>query len=74
MPYSVYTLYQAERVKTDSERRQADLRLGMQAAAMSQAVADLTRPVRRHRRNRAERLAVKSARNGSTASDPRIAC
>jgi hypothetical protein len=72
MPYSVYTLYQAERVKTDAENRQADLRLGMQAAAMSEALAGLTRPVRTRRRSRAERRARLADR--SAACDPRIAC
>ena len=28
MPYSVYALYEAERVKTDADRRQADIAQG----------------------------------------------
>jgi hypothetical protein len=76
MPYSVYTLYQAERVKTDAERRQADLRLGMQAAAMSEALAALRRPARTRRRHRAERAerAERLARQAAAGCDPRIAC
>jgi hypothetical protein len=46
MPYSASQLYQAERVKSDAERRQADVALGMMAADVSQLWGQVTRPVR----------------------------
>jgi len=52
MPYSVNLLYQAERVKTDAERRQADAETGMMTADLSQFWNDIVRLVsvlRRHR-------------------------
>jgi hypothetical protein len=55
MPYSVYQLYQTERVKNDAERRQADAGLGRMAAAVSQFRGNVTRPVRALRPYRAER-------------------
>jgi hypothetical protein len=45
MPYSVYQLYQAERVKSDAERRQADVALGMMAADVAQLWDRVTWPV-----------------------------
>jgi hypothetical protein len=45
MPYGAYQLYQAGRVKTDAERRQADIELGMRAAAVSRLWSEVTRPV-----------------------------
>jgi hypothetical protein len=54
MPYSAYQLYQAERVSSDTERRQADAGLGRMAAAVSQFRANVTRPVRAPRQYRAE--------------------
>lgn len=53
-PYSVYQLYQAERIKSDAERNQADAQLGMMAAAVSQLWRQVTTPVRALRRHRAE--------------------
>ena len=55
MPFSANLLYQAERVKTDAERRQADAEMGMIAADLSQFWDDVVRFVsapRRYRRNR----------------------
>jgi hypothetical protein len=46
MPYSAYQLYQAERVKSDAERRQADVALGMMAADVAQLWGQVTGPVR----------------------------
>jgi hypothetical protein len=54
MPYSGYQLYQAERVKSDAERRQADAALGMMAAGVAQLWGQVTRPVRALRSDRAE--------------------
>jgi hypothetical protein len=62
MPYSVHALYEAERVKTDAERRQADIALGMQAAAVSRFWQDISRPLGALRRHRA----VRSGRSGRT--------
>jgi hypothetical protein len=45
MPYHSYQLYQAERVKTDAGRRQADVAQGMIAAEVSRLWRDVTRPV-----------------------------
>ena len=53
MPNSVYQLYQAERVKSDAERRQADIALGMMAADAAQLWARVTRPVHALRSYRA---------------------
>jgi hypothetical protein len=53
-PYSGYQLYQAERIKSDAERNQADAQLGMMAAAVSQLWRQVTTPVRALRRHRAE--------------------
>jgi hypothetical protein len=50
----VYQLYQAERIKSDAERNQADAQLGMMAAAVSQLWRQVTTPVRALRRHRAE--------------------
>jgi hypothetical protein len=47
MPYSAYQLYQAERVKNDAERRQADTSLGRMAAAVSHFRRSVIRPVAR---------------------------
>jgi hypothetical protein len=53
LPYYVnqYQLYQAERVKSEAARRQADAERGMRAAARARRWQDLTRLVRglRHR-------------------------
>ena len=54
MPYSVYQLYQAERVKSEAERRQADVALGMMAAEVAHLRGRVTRPVHALRRYRAE--------------------
>jgi hypothetical protein len=69
MPYSMYQLYQAERIKTAAEYRQADLELSRMAAAVSQLRADTARPLRalwpvraRHARARHDRA---FARRGS---------
>ena len=45
MPYGVYQLYQAERVKSDAERRRADVALGMMAADVAELWGQITRPV-----------------------------
>jgi hypothetical protein len=50
-PYSAYQLYQAERVKSEAERRRADLELGMMAADVSRLWGQITRPVRLLRRH-----------------------
>jgi hypothetical protein len=53
MTYPVGLLYQAERVKSDAERRQADAATGMMAADLSQFRDDVARFVTalsRHRR------------------------
>jgi hypothetical protein len=55
MPYSAYQLYQAERIRTDAEWRQADVELSQRAAAHARLRADVTRPVRGLRRHRAGR-------------------
>lgn len=55
MPYSVNLLYQAERVKTGAERRQADIELGMMAAELSRLGRDINRPLRALRRYRGRR-------------------
>jgi hypothetical protein len=56
MPYSAYPLYQAERPMSDSERRQADAGLGVQAASAARLWRDAARPWRtRARRARAQR-------------------
>jgi hypothetical protein len=46
MPYSAYQIYQAERVKSQAEQRQADVQLGMMAAEVSRLWGQITRPVR----------------------------
>jgi hypothetical protein len=53
MPYSAYQLYQAERVKSEAERRRADLELGMMAADVSRLWGQMTRLVRPLRRQHA---------------------
>jgi hypothetical protein len=53
MPYSMSTLYQAERVKSDAERREVEAEAGMLVADLSRFrddVARFLRPLRRHRR------------------------
>lgn len=55
MPYSVNQLYQAERAKTDAERRQADIGQGMMAAEVSRLWQDIRRPLGALRRYRASR-------------------
>ena len=55
MPYSGYALYQAERVKTEAERRQADVARGMIAAELSRLCRGLNRPLAVLRRSRARR-------------------
>ena len=52
MPYSANLLYQAERVKSDAERRQADAQMGMMAADLSQFWDDVVRFVSALRRYR----------------------
>jgi hypothetical protein len=54
MPNSVYQLYQAERVKSDAERRRADVALGMMAADVAQLWDRVTRPVHALRSYRAD--------------------
>jgi len=46
MPYQTYQAYEAGRPRTIAERRDADVRLGQIAVAMSQRWSDATRPVR----------------------------
>ena len=53
MPYSAYQLYQAERVKSEAERRQADIALGMMAADVAQLWGLVTWPVHALRSYRA---------------------
>jgi hypothetical protein len=55
MPYSGYALYQAERVKTDAERRQADVAQGVMVAELSKLRQGLTRPLAVLRGSRARR-------------------
>lgn len=55
MPYSVSQLYQAERVKTNAERRQADTGQGMMAAEVSRLWQDISRPLGALRWYRARR-------------------
>jgi hypothetical protein len=55
MPYSVSQLHQAERIKTDAERRQADIERGERAAEMARLWQDLRRPLGALRRYRARR-------------------
>jgi len=45
MPYHGYQLYQAERIKTDAGRRQADVAQGMMAAEVSRLWQSATRPL-----------------------------
>jgi hypothetical protein len=46
IPYDGFQMYQAERVKTGAERRQADIGQGMMAAEVSRLWLDVTRPLR----------------------------
>jgi hypothetical protein len=46
MPYYGYMLYQAERVKTGAEQREADAELGRRIAALGQLRRSLARRVR----------------------------
>ena len=46
MPYDGFQMYQAEKAKTDAERRQADIGQGMMAAEVSRLWLDVTRPLR----------------------------
>lgn len=55
MPYSANLLYQAERAKSDAERRQADAQMGMMAADLSQFWDDVVRFVSALRRYRQKR-------------------
>jgi hypothetical protein len=50
MLYHAYQIFQAERPKTEAERRAADQRLGEMAAAAAQLADDLARPARALRR------------------------
>ncbi len=52
MPYSVYALYEAERVKTGADRRQADIAQGVMTAELSRLCRSLTRPLAVLRRSR----------------------
>jgi hypothetical protein len=68
MPYSVYQQYQAERVKTDAERREADKRQGVMAAEVSRLWQDVTRPLGALFRSSARRSpATRPARPGYAA-------
>ena len=75
MPYSPYQLYQAERFKSDRERRQADTQLGLMAAAVSQLRKEVRRPVRALRRYRAgHHLTAQYAESGTAACETEIGC
>jgi hypothetical protein len=69
MPYPVNLLYQAERGKSDAERRQADAAMGMMAADVSQFRDDGVRFVSALRRPRRKGYAAAgfagSAQRGS---------
>jgi hypothetical protein len=58
MPYSVHQLYEAERVKSSAERREADIAQGMMAAEVSRLWQDISRPLGALRRYRARRNPV----------------
>jgi hypothetical protein len=68
MQYSGYTLYQAERVKTEAERRQADIAQGMIAAELSRLCRDLTQPFAALRRSRARRHPAHAVRKTGLAT------
>jgi hypothetical protein len=71
MSYSAYQLYQAERVKNDAERRQADMLLGRMAAAVSHFRGTVTRPVPALRPHRAERSPAPPRAEFDSAACPR---
>ena len=68
MPYSGYVLYQAERVKTEAERRQTDVARGMIAAELSRLCRDLTRPLAVLRRSRGQRYPRHPVRRSGLAT------
>jgi hypothetical protein len=55
IPYDGFRMYEAERVKTGAERRQADIRQGMMVAELSGLWQDITRPLGALHRYRARR-------------------
>jgi hypothetical protein len=55
MPYDGFKMYEAEKVKTHAERRQADIRQGMMAAELSGLWHHITRPLGALHRYRARR-------------------
>ena len=65
MPYSVNPLYQAERVRSDAERRQADAETGMMAADLSRFRDDFARLVSALRWHRRKGYPAVSAEPGS---------
>ncbi len=73
-PYFAYQLYQVERVKSDAERRQADVALGMMAADVAQLWGRVTRPVHALRRYRADyRRTTRSGECDLTACEAKAA-
>ncbi len=74
MPYSVYQLYQAERVKSDAERRRADVALGMMAADVAQLWDRVARPVHALRSYRADyRRTTRSGESDLAACEAKAA-
>jgi hypothetical protein len=71
-PFSVYTIYQAERAQSERERRQADVRAGELAADFSRVGTSLARPAHalrdRIRRIFAE-VPISHVRRGLSATD-----
>jgi hypothetical protein len=55
IPYDGFQMYEAERVRTGAERRQADIRQGVMAAELSGLWQDIARPLGALHRYRARR-------------------
>ena len=70
IPYDGFQMYQAERVKTGAERRQADIGQGMMAAEVARLWHDVTRPLGALLGHRARRDHSGSRANARTGMVP----
>ena len=70
MPYHGYLLYQAERVRTPAEQREADAWLGQRAAALAHVFRSIARPARAPRRQTAMGLPARALRRQTATGQP----
>ena len=70
IPYDGFQMYQAEKAKTDAERRQADIGQGMMAAELSGLWHHITRPLGPLLGHRARRNYSGSRANARTGMVP----